>query len=278
MTQLHKAGLIIRDLDQKRPAWCRRIVTPKVPGLVFGPPTSKEPLAFDPRRSLPTAEFAVGRGGSDAHEGESLATAESAVDSESVADAEPSSAIAPAESAVGSDKLPQNLRKAPAKSAVDLPQNLREAPAKSADINNSLNTKGNISEEPIHTAASPTGNGSSSSDSGKLTQDRFAKWQTWAKEHAPQVLKMKVPLTAEKLADLRSKWGVALLQEVFSAMDNWEPLLKKNRNAWKTANTWCRNRQGNPQPKGKTTAPVTPARTSDSMADKILEMETKDIE
>jgi len=190
-----------------------------------------------------------------------------------------------AKSARGTDNLSQILREAPAKSARELPQNLREPLAKSASINNSLNTRVNIKEEPIPTAASPAGGGESSLQGEELAaeqkkiQERFAKWQTWAKENAPQVLKMKVPLTADKFNDLRAKWGVTLLQEVFSDMDNWAPLLTKNRNAWKTADTWCRKRKEQPLPqKGKITQGITPTRTSDSLADKIHGQQTKVIE
>ncbi|MBT9395329.1 hypothetical protein KLP40_19335 [Hymenobacter sp. NST-14] len=288
MTQLHKAGLILRDVDQKRPYWCRRIITPQVPGLVFGPPTAKEKLAYAPTASkdkgasLPTAESAVGLSETETGKAPELPTADIAVAPQQLAQPSP---LAPAISAVGMGDLPQNLRQAPAISAVDLPQNLRQAPAISADINNSLNTRVNTKEEPIPTAASPAGSGESSLEGEELAaeqkkiQERFARWQAWAKENAPQVLKMKVPLTADKFNDLRSKWGVTMLQEVFSDMDNWAPLLTKNRNAWKTADTWCRKRKEQPLPqKGKITQGITPTRTSDSLADKIHGQQTKVIE
>lgn len=288
MTQLHKAGLILRDVDQKRPYWCRRIITPQVPGLVFGPPTAKENLAYAPtaskgnNTSRPTAESAVGQSEAQAGNGRDLPTADSAV---ALQESRQTPSLAPAISAVGSDDLPQYLRQAPAISAVDLPQNLRQAPAISADINNSLNTRVNTKEEPIPTAASPAGSGESSLEGEELAaeqkkiQERFTKWQAWAKENAPQVLKMKVPLTADKFNDLRTKWGVTLLQEVFSDMDNWAPLLTKNRNAWKTADTWCRKRKDQPLPqKGKIIQGITPTRTADSLADKIHGQQTKVIE
>lgn len=80
------------------------------------------------------------------------------------------------------------------------------------------------------------------SASSPVLDSPFAHWQAWAEEHASQVLRMKAPLTAAELEKLTADFGKALVLEVFEAMHNHLPLLKKYSSANLTARDWCKRR------------------------------------
>jgi hypothetical protein len=95
----------------------------------------------------------------------------------------------------------------------------------------------------------------------------FMQWQTWAQEHAPQVLRMKSPLTAVELEKLIADFGRALVLDVFEAMHNHVPLLRKYSSANLTARDWCKRRAADPRQSGASNPPS--AATAPSLATKL---------
>lgn len=87
----------------------------------------------------------------------------------------------------------------------------------------------------------------------------FEKFKIWNQENTPRVLKMKEPFTIDQFSKIKNDFSTAQISEILKAMHNWEPLLKKNRNAYLTAMKWLKketdgtNRQ--PTPSG-TTGPL----------------------
>jgi hypothetical protein len=68
-------------------------------------------------------------------------------------------------------------------------------------------------------------------------------WQAWLDAHAPEVQRLKTPLTANQWNALVAEFGEPLVQEVLLAMQNHVGLLKKYTSANLTARDWCKRRQ-----------------------------------
>jgi hypothetical protein len=85
-------------------------------------------------------------------------------------------------------------------------------------------------------------------------------WQAWLQAHAPEVLRLKTPLTAEQWASLVADFGEQLVHEVLLAMQNHAGLTKKYTSANLTARDWCKRRKPtSPSPSPATpTTPVDP--------------------
>lgn len=89
------------------------------------------------------------------------------------------------------------------------------------------------------------------------TPNPLPAWQTWLLANAPEVLRLKTPLTAEQWAKLVTAFGEPLTQEVLLAMQNHAGLTKKYTSAYLTALDWGRRRQptGPPKPAPTTNHP-----------------------
>jgi hypothetical protein len=75
--------------------------------------------------------------------------------------------------------------------------------------------------------------------------ERYLKFQTWAAENAPRVLKMKEPLTATQLQNLLQVSSAVEVKSIFEDMHNYAELSKRV-SAFKTARTWLERRKTNP--------------------------------
>ena len=64
----------------------------------------------------------------------------------------------------------------------------------------------------------------------------------YMKEHYPYLMKMDKPLTRQQAKQLKEKYGEEAILEIFDDMNNYKPLLKNSRDAYKTALNWCRRR------------------------------------
>jgi len=64
----------------------------------------------------------------------------------------------------------------------------------------------------------------------------------WIDQNTPRLKKMKEPLTAEQAETLVANHDPAIIAEIFAAMHNYEPLLKKNRSTYLTALNWIKRR------------------------------------
>jgi len=62
------------------------------------------------------------------------------------------------------------------------------------------------------------------------------------KEHYPYLMRMDIPLTREQAGKLKKTYGEEAILQIFDDMNNYKPLLKNNRDAYKTALNWCRRR------------------------------------
>ena len=62
------------------------------------------------------------------------------------------------------------------------------------------------------------------------------------KAHYPYLMKMDKPLNLQQAKRLKESYGEDVVLEVFEAMDNYKPLLKNYRDAYKTALKWCERR------------------------------------
>ncbi|MGI4871279.1 MAG: hypothetical protein ACRYFX_08885 [Janthinobacterium lividum] len=83
-------------------------------------------------------------------------------------------------------------------------------------------------------------------------------WQVWLTANAPEVLRLKTPLTAEQWTALTADFGEPLVQEVLLAMQNHSGLTKKYTSANLTARDWCKRRQPS-QPVAPPASTLTPA-------------------
>lgn len=67
-------------------------------------------------------------------------------------------------------------------------------------------------------------------------------FEKYMKEHYPYIMKMDKPLTLNQATELKKDFGEEIVLEVFTAMDNYKPLLKKYRDAYRVARNWCERR------------------------------------
>jgi hypothetical protein len=86
------------------------------------------------------------------------------------------------------------------------------------------------------------------------TPDALPAWQTWLLANAPEVLRLKTPLTTDQWTKLVTTYGEPLTQEVLLAMQNHAGLTKKYTSAYLTALDWGRRRQPTGPPKPAPTA------------------------
>lgn len=68
----------------------------------------------------------------------------------------------------------------------------------------------------------------------------FADFQKWVSENAPRINQLKEPFTIEQLLKLLQKYNSEQLKDIFLAMHNTEPLLKKYRSSYLTALNWLK--------------------------------------
>ena len=75
------------------------------------------------------------------------------------------------------------------------------------------------------------------------TPNPLPAWQTWLLANAPEVLRLKTPLSADQWAKLVAAFGEPLTHEVLLAMQNHAGLAKKYTSAYLTALDWAKRRQ-----------------------------------
>lgn len=92
------------------------------------------------------------------------------------------------------------------------------------------------------TKSSPAAAGSGPSDESVGSSPPLPTWQAWLTANAPEVLRLKTPLTAEQWQSLVADFGAPLVQEVLLAMQNHVGLTKKYTSANLTARDWCKRR------------------------------------
>jgi hypothetical protein len=74
--------------------------------------------------------------------------------------------------------------------------------------------------------------------------DRFNHYSSWAAENAPKLLKIKKPLTATQLSDIRSKYSAEQFKEVCLAMEAKKDFLSKYDNLNLTMRSWLKRQFG----------------------------------
>jgi len=79
-----------------------------------------------------------------------------------------------------------------------------------------------------------------SSDISKKPEDFI--FESYMKEHYPYLMRMDIPLTREQAGKLKKTYGEEAILQLFDDMNNYKPLLKNCRDAYKTALNWCRRR------------------------------------
>ena len=79
-----------------------------------------------------------------------------------------------------------------------------------------------------------------SKDNPKKEEDIV--FESYMKEHYPYLMKMDIPLTRQQAKQLKEKYGEDDILQLFDDMNNYKPLLKNCRDAYKTALNWCRRR------------------------------------
>ena len=82
-----------------------------------------------------------------------------------------------------------------------------------------------------------------SCDNSKKVED--LTFESYMKEHYPYLMRMDIPITRQQAKSLKELYGEDMVLEVFEAMDNCKVLLKKYRDAFRTANNWCKRRSTN---------------------------------
>lgn len=66
----------------------------------------------------------------------------------------------------------------------------------------------------------------------------FEKFNDWLKKNAPSILKMPEPMTKDELFKLKEAYPPQTIYSMFIKMDNYKPLLKKNKSAYRTFLNW----------------------------------------
>lgn len=66
----------------------------------------------------------------------------------------------------------------------------------------------------------------------------YEKFNEWLKINAPSVLKLPEPLTKDELTKLKDSYPREIIYSMFIKMDNYKPLLKKNKSAYRTFLNW----------------------------------------
>jgi len=84
--------------------------------------------------------------------------------------------------------------------------------------------------------------------------DKFNHYSSWAAENCPKLLKIKKPLTAIQLSEIRKKYSVEQFKEVCFAMEAKKDFLSKYDNLNLTMQSWLKRQfgaGGNSQPPPK---------------------------
>lgn len=71
---------------------------------------------------------------------------------------------------------------------------------------------------------------------------KVSGFESYMIEHYPYIMRMDKPLTQQQAKKLKEEYGEEIVLGVFADMDNHKPLLKKYRDAYKTADNWCKRR------------------------------------
>ena len=69
------------------------------------------------------------------------------------------------------------------------------------------------------------------------------KFNRWLSKEYPHLAKMEQPLTMEQWTTLRDTYGKDAVENVLTKMENWKPLTKKNRSAYRTAQNWLQRKE-----------------------------------
>jgi hypothetical protein len=71
----------------------------------------------------------------------------------------------------------------------------------------------------------------------------FKKFLEWAEENAPNVLKMKEPLTEEQFLKLKAKYHHTFMTDLLGRMHNYKPLLTKYQSTYLTFLNWAKQNE-----------------------------------
>lgn len=74
-------------------------------------------------------------------------------------------------------------------------------------------------------------------DINDLAYEKFLKWQD---SHAPEVKKMKHPISKDDFIKLRNKYDADMIADYLERMNNWAPLRKRCTSAYKTLINWIK--------------------------------------
>lgn len=116
--------------------------------------------------------------------------------------------------------------------------------------------------KPPAAAESAGSSGESSSPSQPIP---LPAWQNWLLANAPEVLRLKTPLTAEQWASLVADFGEPLVQEVLLAMQNHAGLTRKYVSANLTARDWCKRRKPPADVPARPSRPTAPPETGPAL-------------
>lgn len=83
----------------------------------------------------------------------------------------------------------------------------------------------------------PVGEAANHTDEEKV---QFLKFQNWIKEKAPAVAKMEQPFTIDQYLKIRQQLTKDVVTDLLLRMNNWKPLLKKNKSAYQTILNWSK--------------------------------------
>jgi hypothetical protein len=100
----------------------------------------------------------------------------------------------------------------------------------------------------------------------EVEDDNYAKFKEWCNENAPEVMKMKYPISRDEFNKLKEEFGVDIMCKYLSAMSNWSPLLKKCTSANMTLRNWIRRDDAsnkNQQPNANGVRPRNPSVSPD---------------
>jgi len=127
--------------------------------------------------------------------------------------------------------------------------------SKSASRSDSCIYKEKTKRKTKPTAAAESAGSSGESSSVVSQPAALPAWQAWLLANAPEVLRLKTPLTAEQWQSLVADFGEPLVQEVLLAMQNHVGLTKKYTSANLTARDWCKRRKPAASPANPAPAP-----------------------
>lgn len=71
-------------------------------------------------------------------------------------------------------------------------------------------------------------------------KSNFEKFNDWLKENCPNVCKLQSQINEEEFTKLREKYNSKQVCEMLLKMENWKPLLSKNRSVYLTFVNWSK--------------------------------------